>query len=241
MKCAMMQPTYFPWAGYFSLIRSANLFVFLDDAQFERGTWHNRNRVLVDGEPHWLTVPVVRERLGKALNEVATDEKLPWRRKHISLLRQNYGKHPHGGEMLDVAERALGEGGASILANLNTRIIAECCRRLGIGTPLTRASELGVPGVRSVRVAGICDHLKCSEYLSPPGALDYLLEDGFCNLSAARLLIQEFVPEAYAQRGAAAFVSHLSIIDVVANLGWEGAADYVGRGATTRIIDARIS
>jgi WbqC-like protein family len=235
-----MQPTYFPWAGYFNLIRSADVFVFLDDAQFERGTWHNRNRVLVDGRAHWLTVPTIRERLGSPLNEVGTDEKLPWRRKQIALLRQNYGRHAHGSEMLDLAERAIGDSRDSFLAILNMRIIAECCRQLQIKTPLLRASELGVPGTRSVRVARICDHLKCEEYLSPPGALEYLLEDGFCSLTPARLLIQDFQPEPYVQRGAAVFVSHLSILDVVANLGWRDAAGYIGRGAVTRTIDTTI-
>lgn len=235
-----MQPTYFPWAGYFNLIRSADVFVFLDDAQFERGTWHNRNRVLVEGKPHWLTVPTLRERLGSALNEVSADDKLHWRRKHIALLRQNYGKHAHGGEMLDLAEQAIGNHRDSVLASLNMRIIAECCRLLQIKTPLLRASELGVPGARSIRVARICDHLKCEEYLSPPGALEYLLRDGFCSLTPARLMIQEYHPEPYPQRGAPAFVSHLSIIDVVGNLGWEDAAAYIGRGATTRIVEPAI-
>jgi hypothetical protein len=240
MRVAIMQPTYFPWAGYFNLIRSADVFVFLDDAQFERGTWHNRNRVLVEGEAHWLTVPTIRERLGSPLNEVRTDEKLPWRRKHVALLRQNYGKHAYGGEMLDLAALAIGEVGDSLLASLSMRIIAECCRQLQIRTPLLRASEIGVPGTRSARVASICDHLKSDEYLSPPGALEYLLADGFSNLTPARLLIQEFLPEPYAQRGAAAFVSHLSIIDVAANLGWAAAAGYIGRGATTRTIETTI-
>jgi hypothetical protein len=235
-----MQPTYFPWAGYFNLIRSADVFVFLDDAQFERGTWHNRNRVLVNGKAHWLSVPTIREGLGSSLNQVSTDEKLPWRRKHIALLRQSYGRHAHGGEMLDLAERAIGDVGDKLLVSLNIRIITECCRLLHIRTPLLRASELGVLGMRSVRIARICDHLKCDEYLSPPGALEYLVEDGFCSLTPARLLVQEFQPEPYEQRGTTGFVSHLSIIDVLANLGWEEAAGYVGRGATTRTTDITI-
>jgi len=35
----------------------------------------------------------------------------------------------------------------------------------------------------------------------------------------------------YSQPKAAEFVSHLSIIDVVANLGWEAASRYVRGGA----------
>src|SRR5262249_46450489 len=50
MRCAIMQPTYMPWAGYLSLMDAVDLFVYLDDAQYERATWQNRNRVLVDGK-----------------------------------------------------------------------------------------------------------------------------------------------------------------------------------------------
>ena len=63
MRCVIMQPTYMPWAGYLHLIDQADVFVFLDDVQFEKQSWQNRNRVLVRGAPHWLTVPVLRQHL----------------------------------------------------------------------------------------------------------------------------------------------------------------------------------
>ena len=57
MKCAVMQPMYLPWAGYFNLISSVDRFYYLDDAQYERGTWQNRNRILLNGQAQFLTVP----------------------------------------------------------------------------------------------------------------------------------------------------------------------------------------
>ncbi|WP_370302900.1 WbqC family protein, partial [Rheinheimera baltica] len=54
MKCAIMQPTFLPWSGYFNLMASVDVFVFLDDAQFQKGSWHNRNRIPLNGKPHWL-------------------------------------------------------------------------------------------------------------------------------------------------------------------------------------------
>ena len=46
MKCAIMQPHYFPWPGYFNLMSKVNKFIFLDDAQFSKNSWHNRNLIL---------------------------------------------------------------------------------------------------------------------------------------------------------------------------------------------------
>ena len=46
MKCAIMQPHYFPWPGYFNLMSKVDKFIFLDDAQFSKNSWHNRNLIL---------------------------------------------------------------------------------------------------------------------------------------------------------------------------------------------------
>jgi hypothetical protein len=231
MRCAVMQPTYFPWAGYFNLIKVVDVFVFLDDAQYERSSWQNRNRVLVGGMPHWLTVPVVRDHLGDTLDRVRTDEKLPWRRKHVALLKQTYGNHPFGADALMLTESLISDHSLGVLADLNIRIIGSLCDKLGIATPRLRASELDVAGKRTDRLIKICARLKCDEYLSPPGALQYLAKDGFSEKASARLLINDYQPEPYEQRGSKDFVSHLSIIDIVAHLGWEKAAQYTSRPA----------
>lgn len=40
----IMQPTYLPYLGYFQLIAQADVLVFLDDVQFARRSWQQRNR-----------------------------------------------------------------------------------------------------------------------------------------------------------------------------------------------------
>ena len=35
-KVAIMQPTYLPWAGYFGLMMASDIFIFLDNVQFEK-------------------------------------------------------------------------------------------------------------------------------------------------------------------------------------------------------------
>ncbi len=231
VRCAVMQPTYFPWGGYFNLIASVEAFVFLDDVQYERGTWHNRNRVLLQGQPHWLAVPVMRGHLGEALNQVHVDEKLPWRKKHIALLRQVYGRHPFAEDVIPTCEHLIGDRNPGTLAQLNERIIAAFCVRLDITTPLLRSSDLGIGGQRSERLARMCEHLGCDEYLSPPGASEYLAADGFVEKTKVRLRINDFQPEEYKQYGEPGFVSHMSIIDIVANLGWDDASAYVRCGS----------
>src|SRR5271166_7149741 len=56
MKIAIMQPYLFPYIGYFQLISAADRFVIHDDVQSIKGGWINRNRILVGGEPHYITL-----------------------------------------------------------------------------------------------------------------------------------------------------------------------------------------
>ncbi len=233
MRCAIMQPTYFPWAGYFNLISRVDAFVFLDDVQFLRQSWHNRNRVLLNGAPHWLSVPVERVTLGRCINEVVADDKHRWRDKHVKLLRNVYSKHPHGKDLLSGIEDLIASG-PPVLADLNIRIITALCARLGIGTRLLTSSSLGIAGRRTGKVIAICEQLGADEYLSPPGSADYLAEDGFEASTRVALLFNQFEPQAYPQRGAGDFVSHLSIIDIIANIGWQDSARYIrGEPAAT--------
>ena len=51
MKCSIMQPHFLPWIGYFNLITQSEKFIFLDDAQFSKNNWHNRNRILNNNLP----------------------------------------------------------------------------------------------------------------------------------------------------------------------------------------------
>ena len=60
MIVAIMQPYFFPYIGYFQLMKAVDCFVFYDDAQFMKGGWVNRNRILWKAEPAWWTFPMVR-------------------------------------------------------------------------------------------------------------------------------------------------------------------------------------
>jgi WbqC-like protein family len=221
-----MQPTYMPWAGYLHLMASVDLFIYLDDAQYERASWQNRNRVLVCGASAWLTVPVLREFLGQPIHRVAIDERAPWRRKHATLLAQTYARSQHAADLREAIE-ALTACAEDRLAELNITLLAQLRRQLSIDTPTLRSSELQVEGARTERVISLLAKVGATDYVTPPGALDYLRCDDFARRAPQRLWVHAFDPAPYPQRAAASFVSHLSILDVVAHLGWQGAARYI--------------
>ena len=47
-----MQPTFMPWIGYFSMMKKVDKFVLLDDVQFDRRSWQQRNRILTKRRAH---------------------------------------------------------------------------------------------------------------------------------------------------------------------------------------------
>lgn len=237
MKCAIMQPTYLPWAGYLNLMSQVDVFVFLDDAQYERGSWQNRNRILLGGQPHWLTIPVQRAYLGQSIMDVQVDDKLNWRQKHHRLLSQTYGKHPFVTQMLEDAQLLLSPDLTS-LSDLNIALIERLCDRLGVTTKRIRSSSLHIPGKRTDRLIAILEHLGASDYISPVGSRDYLIQDDFAAKTDVRLSYHTFTPGPYPQRGAPEYVSHLSILDVLANLGTQKTIDYVLTG-TARTHDRK--
>jgi hypothetical protein len=224
--CSVMQPTYLPWAGYFNLIEKSDVFVFLDDTQFQKNSWHNRNRLLVSQKPHWLTVPVKHNTLMQTIKETEIDITKHWRKKHSKLLQQTYSKHPFSEDMLCVCSE-IEKDNITHLAELNINLILWILEKLDIKTEMLVSSDLGIGGKRTTRLIEILHKLQVDGFLSPGSAMEYLEEDDFSSQTSVDLIFQEFDPAPYQQRNHHAFESHLSILDVVANLGWEGTRQYI--------------
>jgi hypothetical protein len=69
--------------------------------------------------------------------------------------------------------------------------------------------------------------LGATEYISPEGAKFYLEEDGFKELTKVKLVFNDFIGTKYPQVNQINFQKNLSIIDLIANLGWINTEDYV--------------
>ena len=62
-KLAVSQSNYIPWKGYFDMIAAVDQFVILDDVQFTKNDWRNRNVIKTPLGLSWLSIPV-----GKKIN-----------------------------------------------------------------------------------------------------------------------------------------------------------------------------
>ena len=70
-----MQPTYLPWSGYFSLLLQCKKFIVLDNVQFNKRSWQQRNKIKSKDSEIFLTVPVItKNKRFQKINEVLIDD-----------------------------------------------------------------------------------------------------------------------------------------------------------------------
>lgn len=222
----VMQPTVLPWAGYFNLLHMADDFVFYDDVQLEKRSWQTRNRLLLEGKPNWISVPVEHAGLDQKIIDTRVILNEYWIANFYKSFARNYAKHEFYNDALEIINHFIGFKNNN-LAKRNESTIQLIATHLNINTRIHRASELGIYGTRSDRLIELCKYFKADIYLSPLGSSDYLEIDGFADRSPTKLIFQNIQLPPYIQANSREFIPKLSIVDVVANLGWEKTRTYI--------------
>jgi len=222
MICAIHQPQTFPWLGYFAKIIQADIFVFLDNVQFKKNEWQNRNKLKTNNGWNWLTVPVLHN-FGQDINEVKINSKIKWKRKHLQTIKTFYGKTDWFRDYFPELEK-LYENDWEYLSQFNIEMITWMMEKMGIETPALLASEIKeLQNNQEIsadeRLVLICNHVKSMTYLSGVGGRNYLNADYFMK-KKIKLFFQEFSHPRYTQQWGD-FVSHLSALDLLFNKGRE--------------------
>lgn len=224
--CAIMQPTYLPWYGYFNLASSVDTFIFLDDVQYERKSWQNHNRILANGKIQKLTVPVKKMVLSTLIKSIEIENMVNWKSSHIQAIFNAYPSLLLDRQTNDQFFTSF-EATYELLADLNIALIRSLFKLLHISCNTIRASELDCGGKRSEHLAQICHAVNADAYLSPQGARKYLEYDGFSEIAKIPVYFQNFDISTYSQRNVHEFITHLSIIDMLGNCGAELTRSYI--------------
>jgi hypothetical protein len=217
---AIMQPTYLPWSGYFGLIEYVDEFVLLDTVQFAKRSWQQRNQIKAANGPMWLTVPVISKGLqNQKICDVKIDTARDFPNSHIRSIELNFSKAPYFNEYAPSLIKLL-ETGYDKLSTLTLELITWLCQSLEITTPLILASQLDAEGARAELLASICQKIRASTYMSPPGSKIYLddsnaLENRNIDLSYFKYEHPSY-PQLYGD-----FIPNMSIIDLLFNSGPE--------------------
>ena len=90
IKVAIHQPEHFPYMGFFQKMEYADVFIILDDVQYSKGNWQNRNRFLnKNNVDEFFTIELEKGAYKKLINEVKVADS-DWKRKILSKLYQNF-------------------------------------------------------------------------------------------------------------------------------------------------------
>jgi hypothetical protein len=238
MIAAIHQPNFFPWPGYFRKIARADTFIFLDCVQFSRGTWTNRVKLLVGGEPRWVTCPFGHKSGGfQIISDIIIDDSQPWRARLCRTLEVNYRKAPYFDTIFPQVATCIRRPETHLSA-YNIRNIIEIARLLGLDTDFALASALmqsqafrdsepsGSTLSGSSLLVRLCLRVGADHYLAGDGAEGYEQPEIY-DRQKITLLRNGFVGAPYPQTGTAEFRPGLSILDALFNLGPEAAGRLV--------------
>lgn len=213
-RVAIVQSSYIPWKGYFDLIRAADEFILLDDVQFTRRDWRNRNRIKAQHGVAWLTIPVVvKGRYSQSIQEtVVADPR--WGVHHWNTLRANYARSPWFDRYAPQLEPLFLQPSSDRLSAINRAFIEAITGILGARTVLRWSSEYAPASGRNERLISLCHQAGATEYLSGPSARDYLDEGAF-RAAGIQLTVVDYsgYPE-YAQPYPP-FDHHVSVLDLI--------------------------
>lgn len=230
LTAAIHQPNFFPWLGYFDKIARADVFVVLDDVQYQKtgGSWSNRVKLLVSGQERWLTAPIRRPPHGVAsINELQWADG-PWREKVLRTIVMNYRACHHFAATMAVVEPLVMNDDASV-AGYNMTAIKALCGELGLSTNLILASGFRLDSQSNERLIELCGKVGATSYLAGGGATGYQ-DDSLFQSAGIAVRYQSFQHPVYPQKGSQSFIAGLSIIDALMNCGVHGTRQLLVRG-----------
>jgi len=224
------QSDYIPWRGYFDLIASADVFIILDDVQYTRRDWRNRNRIKAADGMHWLTIPVVtRGKYTQRVNETdATGH--DWAASHWKTLQHAYGKAPHFAEVSTLLSPLYARAAElSSLSEINRLFLEALCGFLDIPTVFHWSTDLFPLETldtfdKNQRILELCTATKCTRYISGPLAKDYMDMELF-NKSGIEVRFADYSRYPTYPQMHRDFTPYVSIVDTLFNTG-KKARDY---------------
>lgn len=225
---AIHQPNFFPWLGYFDKIARADVFVVLDDVQYQKtgSSWSNRVKLLVSGEPRWVTAPVSRPAHGlAAINELQWAQG-PWREKILRTIALNYGACEHFSTTMALIEPLVMNPQPSVLA-YNLEAIRGICGHLDLNDNFVLSSSFALASQSNERLIDLCRKVGADVYLAGGGAAEYQQDELFSR-SGIELRYQAFSHPVYNQRNGSTFSPGLSIVDALMNCGADGTRRLLG-------------
>lgn len=228
--CAIHQPNFFPWPGYFDKIQKSDVFVFLDDVKYTKASWTNRVRIDIEGMPAWATCHVSASSKS-AISEVEIVDTRRWREKLLKTISANYANFPNFKKYFPIIEELITHRETN-LAQFNMNCIRTLCRIMAIDATFLLKSDLQISTNSNQMLIDICKKVGANTYLCGNGADGYQIDSMF-EENGISVRYQKFEQIPYGPEGR--FIAGLSIIDLLLKDHERPVAGLISRDANASV------
>ena len=219
MNIAISQPTFLPWCGYISLIDYVDEIIFLDNFQFEKRSWQQRNFIKTSEGAKIVTIPVeTKNKYNQIISDVKIDYSSKFIIKNIRMIEQSYSKAKYFRDYSPNLFNIFLSKPLKLI-DLNIKIISWICEILNIDLNYSLSSNLETMNKKGFLIEEICLKKKAKKYISTIGAKNYLnSKEEFFKKTNTELNYYEYINEEYTQLYGS-FKKNLSVIDLMFNNG----------------------
>ena len=218
MKIAISQPTYLPWQGYFALIDYVDEFIFLENIQFAKRSWQQRNKIIHNDKENYLTIPVKSKgKYHQKIYEVEIDDFNKTKKKHLKIIQNAYSKSDYFNlYFYDLEKIYLND--YKKLSDLNKDLIKHFCKVLKIETFFSEDRIYPFTSKELNYLKEICVNKDCSNYISTLGSKKYIGDLKYFPDTNIKIEYYDFKDNVYQQK-TKNFTPRLSILDLLFNVG----------------------
>jgi len=226
MKLAIMQPYFFPYIGYWQLIHAVDRFVVYDDVNFINRGWINRNRILINGKPSYITVPLKQASQNKKIRDIGIVQETTWQNKLVRTIDNTYRKAPFYHDVFPVIESLINYDSQG-LSDYLVHQLSTLSHFMGIDTEFIVTSccygNEALSGQE--RIIDICQREEADIYVNPQNGLSLYDDQFFSDKNIGlRFIVMQPVPY---QQKADTFIPYLSIIDTLMQVGPSQIKDHL--------------
>ena len=218
---AIMQPYFFPYIGYWQLIHSVERFVIYDDVNYIKGGWINRNRILINSSPTYITIPLYQSSPNITICNTFIQPSFVWRDKLQKMVENTYRKSPYFVNIFPIFEKIIRYEAENLSDYLVHQLIT-LAAFMGIKTEFVLTSRSYENDFLSgqERVIDICKREEARVYINAIGGKTLYDTKAF-NDEAINLKFIGMRPIPYKQK-TNEFIPYLSIIDALMEVGTLG-------------------
>ena len=218
MFISIHQPEHLPWPGFFNKIKSVDQFVILDNVEYRKGYYHNRNKILSNtNKEEWVTIPLIKSsNKDKIYQKKIKIDDFKRINSYKNKIYNSY-KNTKYFEFYKKEFFSIYEEDYEYLIDLNLHLINFFLNKLQIDTKIIKSSSLDVVKKKSDLILEICKKLKATKYLSGISGKNYLDLESFRKKNI-KVVFQKYD---YPQYNKDFKFPNLSTIDMLFRLGPE--------------------